>query len=173
MRRAIIGGTVGNVLELYDFAVDGYLATTMGVLFFPTDNKVASTLAAFGVFTVGFFMRPLGGIVLGAIGDRYCRETMLVVSIVIMGVASFLIGVLPTHASIGIDAPILLTVLRMEQGFSVGGEYTGSMTYTTEVSPPNRRDGSKLLPETAFDFACAVPLDIARCISTGRRRRTN
>ncbi len=139
MRRAIIGGTVGNVLEWYDFAVYGYLATTMGVLFFPTENKVASTLAAFGVFAVGYFMRPLGGIVLGSIGDRYGRKRMLIVSIVIMGVASFLIGVLPTHASIGIAAPILLTILRMAQGFSVGGEYTGSMTYTTEVAPPNRR----------------------------------
>ncbi len=139
LRRAIIGGTVGNVLEWYDFAVYGYLATTMGGLFFPTDNKVASTLAAFGVFAVGYFMRPLGGIVLGSIGDKYGRRAMLTVSIVLMGVASFLIGVLPTHATIGVAAPIALTLLRMAQGFSVGGEYTGSMIYSTEVAPPNRR----------------------------------
>lgn len=139
LRRAIIGGTIGNVLEWYDFAVYGYLATTMGVLFFPTDNKVASTLAAFGVFAVGYFMRPLGGIVMGSIGDKYGRRAMLIISIVLMGVASFLIGVLPVYASIGIAAPIALTVLRMAQGFSVGGEYTGSMIYTTEVAPQRHR----------------------------------
>ncbi len=139
VRRAIVGGAVGNTLEWYDFAVYGYLATTMGALFFPTDNKVASTLAGFGVFAVGYFMRPLGSIVLGSVGDRHGRRAMLTLSIIIMGIASFLIGVLPTYSSIGLAAPILLTLLRMAQGFSVGGEYTGSMTYATEVAPVKHR----------------------------------
>ena len=139
VRRAMLAGTVGNVLEWYDFAVYAFLTPTLGPLFFPSDSRGASMLAAFSVFAVGYFMRPVGGVVLGQIGDRHGRRAMLTASIVIMGASSFLIGLLPTSASAGLLAPIGLVVLRMAQGFSVGGEYTGSMTYTAEIAPPHRR----------------------------------
>ncbi len=138
-RRAIIAGTVGNVLEWYTFAVYGYLAPTIGPLFFPSADPVSSTLGAYGVFAVGYLMRPLGAVVLGRIGDRTGRRAMMVWSICLMGIASFLMGILPTHATLGMWAPVALTLLRMIQGFSVGGEFTGSMTYLTEVAPLHRR----------------------------------
>ncbi|MSR29341.1 MAG: MFS transporter [Phycisphaerales bacterium] len=138
-RRAIVAGAVGNVLEWYTFAVYGYLAPTIGPLFFPSEDPVTSTLSAYGVFAVGYLMRPLGAIFLGRVGDRIGRRAMMVWSICLMGIASFLMGVLPTHAAIGVASPIALTLLRMIQGFSVGGEFTGSMTYLTEVAPHHRR----------------------------------
>lgn len=138
-RRAVVAGTIGNVLEWYTFAVYGYLAPTIGPLFFPSEDRVSSTLGAYGVFAVGYLMRPFGAIVLGRVGDRTGRRAMMVWSICLMGIASLLVGLLPTHATLGIWAPVALTVLRMAQGFSVGGEFTGSMTYLTEVSPPGRR----------------------------------
>ena len=139
MRRAVSAGIVGNLVEWFDFAVYGYLVAYLGPLFFPSDDPVASTLATFAVFAIGYFARPVGAVVLGRIGDRRGRRTMLVLSITLLGLSSCAIGLLPTYASIGIAAPLLLVLLRLAQGFSVGGEYTGSMTYLTEISRSDRR----------------------------------
>jgi MFS transporter, MHS family, proline/betaine transporter len=137
--RAITASTVGNVLEWFDFAVYGYMAPYLGPLFFPSRDPVASTVAAFAVFAVGYLARPLGAVFLGRLGDRVGRRTMLVLSIAILGGSSCTIGLLPTHERIGDLAGVLLVFMRLAQGFSVGGEYTGSVAYSSELAPQTRR----------------------------------
>jgi len=136
--RAALAALLGNALEWYDFAVYGYVASDLGKAFFPADVQGLQTLAAFGVFAVGYLMRPVGSIVLGPLGDLLGRRLMLSLSIVIMGVSSLLIGLLPTHSQIGMAAGICLVLLRMLQGFSVGAEFTGSITYATEAAAKGR-----------------------------------
>lgn len=138
-RRAIAAGMIGNLLEWYDFAIYGYFAATIGRVFFPAQDPVAQVLSAFGIFALGYLMRPLGGMVVGHIGDRHGRRAALTFSITAMAVPTFLVGVLPGHATLGIAAPILLTLLRMIQGLSVGGEATMSMVFLVERAPPGRR----------------------------------
>ncbi len=137
--RVMLAATIGNVLEWYDFAVYGYLATTLGPLFFPNESQTAQTLSAFAVFAVGYLMRPVGAMVLGPIGDRFGRRAMLVISVLLMGLSSLVMGLLPTFAQVGLAAPILMVLCRMGQGMSVGGEYTGSMTYSAEIAPKRWR----------------------------------
>jgi MHS family proline/betaine transporter-like MFS transporter len=137
--RLILAGTIGNVLEWYDFAIYGYFAVSLGRTFFPQQDPVAQVLAAFSVFAVGYVMRPLGGILTGVIGDRYGRRTALTFSVSAMAVPTFLVGVLPGYATLGIAAPILLTLLRMIQGLSVGGECTTAFTFMIERAPAGRR----------------------------------
>ena len=136
--RLIAAGTIGNVLEWYDFAIYGYFAVSIGRNFFPSGDPVAQVLAAFGVFAVGYVMRPLGGLLTGMIGDRYGRSTALSFSVAAMAVPTFLVGVLPNYEAIGVTAPILLTLLRMIQGLSVGGECTTSFTFLVENAAPGR-----------------------------------
>ena len=138
-RRVVAAGTIGNLLEWYDFAIYGYFAATIGRVFFPAENAVAQVLAAFGIFALGYLMRPLGGIVVGHIGDRFGRRAALTFSIAAMAIPTFLVGLLPGYDTLGMAAPILLTLLRMVQGLSVGGEYTTSIIFIIEQSPPNRR----------------------------------
>jgi len=138
-RRNILSGAVGNVLEWYDFAVYGTLAPILGKLFFPADDPVASLLAAFGVFAIGYAARPLGGILLGHVSDKLGRKPALILSVMLMGGGTTLIGVLPTHAEFGTAAAALLVVLRILQGLSVGGEYPGSIVFLTEHAPPAQR----------------------------------
>ncbi|MFM7311653.1 MAG: MFS transporter [Cyanobium sp.] len=133
-RIAALAALLGNALEWYDFAVYGYVASALGGAFFPADVPALQTMASFAVFAVGYLMRPVGSLVLGPLGDLFGRRLMLSLSIVLMGVSSLLIGLLPTHAQIGIGAGLLLVLLRMVQGFSVGGEFTGSITYATEAA---------------------------------------
>ena len=137
--RTVAAGLIGNVLEWFDFAIYGYFASDIGHLFFPSSDPTASTLLAYAVLLLGFVARPAGSIVLGLIGDRIGRRALLTISIALMGVATLMIGVLPTYQTIGVAAPILLIVCRMLQGFSLGGEFTGSMVYTTELASPLMR----------------------------------
>ena len=130
---------IGNVLEWYDFGLYGYLAPVIGALFFPSANPIASLIGAYGGFAIGFAVRPIGGAVLGHLGDRVGRQTVLIASVVLMGAATTAIGFLPTYAEIGIWAPILLLLIRLFQGFSVGGEFTGSVSYLIETAPRRRR----------------------------------
>jgi MHS family proline/betaine transporter-like MFS transporter len=130
---------IGNVLEWYDFAVYGYFATAIGRHFFPHEDAVAQLLSAFGVFAIGYVMRPIGGAVIGHIGDRFGRRTALTFSVAAMAIPTFLIGLLPGYATLGLAAPIALTLLRMVQGLSVGGEYTSSMVFLVEHAPDGRR----------------------------------
>jgi MHS family proline/betaine transporter-like MFS transporter len=137
--RQIAAGSVGNVLELYDFAVYGFLAPVIAANFFPAGGASGGVLAAFAVFAVGGLMRPVGGVLVGHIADRYGRKPALILTVCGMAVPTVLIGLLPTYAAIGVAAPILLVVLRLAQGLAVGGEFVGSMVYLVETAPERRR----------------------------------
>jgi MHS family proline/betaine transporter-like MFS transporter len=138
-RRVIAAGLIGNVLEWYDFAIYGYFATAIGRHFFPHEDAVAQLLSAFGVFALGYVMRPVGGALIGHIGDRFGRRAALTFSVAAMAIPTFLIGLLPGYGTLGLAAPIALTLLRMVQGLSVGGEYTSSMVFLVEHAPDGRR----------------------------------
>jgi len=138
-RRTALAGLIGNVLEWFDFAVYGYFATVIGGQFFPQSSPGAQRLLAFAVFAIGFGARPIGSLVLGRVGDRIGRRALLILSIALMGGSTLIIGLLPTYKSIGLAAPLLLVSMRLVQGFSLGGEFTGSMVYTTELAQPAMR----------------------------------
>ncbi|MEU6680146.1 MFS transporter [Streptomyces sp. NPDC046925] len=140
IRKIAIASLTGTALEWYDFFLYGTAsALVLGTLFFPEASSLAGTLASFGTFAVGFAARPLGGIIFGHFGDRLGRKPMLVITLLVMGFTTFLIGALPTYAQIGVWAPILLTLLRVLQGIAVGGEWGGSVLMITEHAPAGRR----------------------------------
>ena len=139
VRRGVIAGVVGNMLEWYDFALFGFFARQIGAHFFPAHDPTASLLAAFGTFAAGFIMRPLGGALFGWVGDRFGRKQALIWSVMAMAFPSFFIGILPGAAAIGIAAPILLVVCRLLQGLAVGGEYSTSSVFLVEGAEPGRR----------------------------------
>jgi MHS family proline/betaine transporter-like MFS transporter len=138
-RRAIVAATIGNTLEWYDFAVFGFFAATISKLFFPTGNGTASLLLTLGTFGVGFFMRPVGALVLGSIADRKGRKAALSMTILMMAAGTALIGFAPTYASAGVWAPIMIVVARLLQGFSCGGEIGGATAFLAEHAPPAKR----------------------------------
>ncbi len=138
-RAPVIAGAVGSVVGWYDFAVYGFFAASIGRLFFPSHIEIVSLLSAFAVFAVGFAARPVGSLLFGYLGDRFGRRRALMISIVAMGVSTTAVAILPTYASIGVAAPVILIVLRTLQGLSVGGEYTGASVYVAEHAPPARR----------------------------------
>lgn len=139
-RRAAVASLVGSALEWYDFFLYGTAAALVfGPLFFAGDDSLTGTLAAFGTFAIGFVARPLGGVIFGHFGDRVGRKSMLVITLMMMGVCTALIGLLPTYDQIGIWAPILLVVLRIVQGVAVGGEWGGAVLLISENAPPQRR----------------------------------
>ncbi|UDF32027.1 UNVERIFIED_ORG: MHS family MFS transporter (plasmid) [Roseateles sp. XES5] len=138
--RAALGSFVGTTIEWYDFYIYGFAAALVfGPLFFTGSSPYIATLSAFGTFAVGFFARPLGGLIFGHLGDRMGRKNILVVTLIMMGCATALIGLLPTHAQIGIWAPILLVVLRVFQGIAVGGEWGGAVLLAAEHAPKGRQ----------------------------------
>ena len=137
--KAVAAGAIGNTMEWYDFAVYGFHAPILAPLFFPSDDHFSSLLAVYGAFAAGYLARPLGALFFGHIGDRYGRRLVLIITVTLMGVCSLAIGLLPTNAAIGPVAGTLLVVLRVLQGFSVGGEYTGSAVYIAEMAPIERR----------------------------------
>ena len=137
--RAVAAGAIGNILEWYDFAIYGYFAAAIGRTYFPNQDPVAQVLSAFGVFAVGFLMRPIGGALIGRIADRFGRRAALTFSVMAMAIPTFLVGALPGYQTLGVMAPILLVLLRMAQGLSIGGEYTTSIVFMVEHAPPGRR----------------------------------
>jgi MFS transporter, MHS family, proline/betaine transporter len=139
VRRGVVAGVVGNMLEWYDFALFGFFAKQIGAHFFPASNPTASLLAAYGTFAAGFLMRPVGGALFGWVGDRFGRKQALIWSVLAMAVPSFCIGLLPSEASIGLAAPVLLLVFRLLQGIAVGGEYMASSVFLVEGALPGRR----------------------------------
>jgi MFS transporter, MHS family, proline/betaine transporter len=138
-RRAIIACNIGNFIELYDFTIYGFFAVALGRAFFPSTDPMASLLSSFATYGVGFLMRPVGAVIIGAYGDTYGRKAALVLTIGVMATATGLTGLLPSYASIGIWAPILLVVCRMLQGFSTGGEWGGAAAFLVEHAPPGHR----------------------------------
>ncbi len=139
LKSNMIGGVIGNILEWYDFAVFGYFAPIIGRHFFPGEDQLASLIKVFGVFAAGYLMRPIGGIILGHLGDRVGRKKALEISVMMMAIPTTLLGLLPSYASIGVTASFLLVILRLAQGLSVGGELIGSISYVSEIAPAKRR----------------------------------
>src|SRR5205823_8546882 len=138
--RVLLASAIGSALEWYDFFIYGTAAALVfNELFFPKLDPRIGTLAAFATLGVGFFARPFGGLVFGHFGDRIGRKPMLVVSLLLVGVATFLIGLLSTYGSFGIWAPILLVLLRLLQGFGAGAEYGGAVIFAVEYAPEGKR----------------------------------
>lgn len=150
-RRVLISSTVGSAIEWYDFYLYSTAASlVLGPLFLPSDSETVSTLAAFATYAVGFVARPVGGVVIGHFGDRIGRKSMLVLTLLTMGIATTCIGLLPTYEQIGVWAPILLVLLRVVQGFGVGGEWGGAILLAHEYSPPGRANFYASWPQIGF-----------------------
>lgn len=140
LRKAFVASLTGTSLEWYDFAVySAAAALVFPVLFFPAADPVTGLLLAFSTYAVGYVSRPLGGVVFGRLGDVIGRKQVLVITLVLIGVATFLIGLLPTCSTIGVAAPILLVLLRFAQGVGVGGEWGGAVLLSSEFGEPRRR----------------------------------
>ena len=168
LRKTIFAGAIGNAIEFYDFIIYAYLAVYFAYHFFPSHDPVAALIASYGAFATGMIMRPVGGLLLGRIGDRIGRKMALQVTVASIAIPTLIIGILPTYETIGLAAPILLILLRMLQGLAVGGEYTSSIVFLIEHSPPKHRGfiGSfspmgafgGLLLGTAVCFICLLIL---------------
>ena len=144
LREVIWASVVGTVIEWYDFFIYGAAsAVVFPALFFPEFAPLAGTMAAFGTYAVGFFARPIGGIIFGNYGDKIGRKAMLVITLMLMGVATTLMGLLPTFESIGIWAPILLLLLRILQGLGAGAEFGGAVVMAAEYLPWEGADSSR------------------------------
>ncbi|MFJ9344707.1 glycine betaine/L-proline transporter ProP [Streptomyces sp. NPDC101733] len=139
VRRAVTAAALGNTMEWFDFGVYAYLAGTMGKVFFPTSSPGAQVVSTFATFAAAFLVRPLGGLVFGPLGDRIGRQKVLAATMIMMAASTFAVGFLPTYASVGFVAPLLLLLCRLVQGFSTGGEYAGATTYIAEYAPDRRR----------------------------------
>ncbi|MFD6278589.1 glycine betaine/L-proline transporter ProP [Streptomyces sp. NPDC060209] len=139
VRRAVTAAALGNTMEWFDFGVYAYLAGTLGKVFFPSSSPGAQVVSTFATFAAAFLVRPLGGLVFGPLGDRVGRQKVLAITMIMMAASTFAVGFLPSYATIGFAAPLLLLVCRLVQGFSTGGEYAGATTYIAEYAPDRRR----------------------------------
>ncbi|MFB7651723.1 MULTISPECIES: glycine betaine/L-proline transporter ProP [unclassified Streptomyces] len=139
VRRAVKAAALGNAMEWFDFGVYSYIAVTLGKVFFPSGNPTAQLLSTFGAFAAAFLVRPLGGMVFGPLGDRVGRQKVLALTMILMAAGTFAIGLIPSYATIGVWAPVLLLAARLVQGFSTGGEYAGASTFIAEYAPDKRR----------------------------------
>jgi MFS transporter, MHS family, proline/betaine transporter len=139
IRRAILACAAGQAFEIFDFVIYGFFAVAIGRAFFPSGDPAASLLASFATFAVGFLFRPVGALVIGYYGDRYGRRKALVVTVGMMAAATGVTGLIPSYASIGLWAPVLLVICRMLQGFSTGGEWGGAAAFLVEHAPAGRR----------------------------------
>ncbi|VIO71551.1 Proline/betaine transporter [Bradyrhizobium ivorense] len=156
-RKVVVSGFVGTVLEWYDFYIYGTAATVVfGVLFFPNLDPTSATLAAFAAYGIGFFLKPVGGVILSRFGDTIGRKKVLVLSLVMMGVATGLIGLLPTYADIGLMAPILLVLLRLVQSIGAGAEFGGAITMVAEFSGPRERGLLASLPALGVSLGILI-----------------
>jgi MHS family proline/betaine transporter-like MFS transporter len=138
-RKVVLASFIGNFVEWFDYAAYGYLAAVISTVFFPDTDKTTALLATFAVFAISFLVRPLGGVVWGHIGDKVGRKQALSLSILIMSGATFCIALLPSYATVGVFAPILLLLVRVVQGFSASGEYAGASAFLVEYAPAKRR----------------------------------
>ena len=160
IRRVVASALLGATIEWYDFFLYGVVAgIVFNKLYFPGSDPVVSTLLAYSTFAVGFITRPLGGVIFGHFGDRIGRKSMLVMTLMIMGVATFLIGLLPTYAQIGVGAPLLLLLLRVLQGIGLGGEWGGAVLMAYEYAPREKRGFYASLPQ--------IGLAIGLCLASG------
>ncbi|MER8070096.1 glycine betaine/L-proline transporter ProP [Streptomyces sp. NPDC094034] len=139
VKRAVKAASLGNAMEWFDFGIYSYLAVTIGHVFFPSGNSTVELLSSFATFAVAFLVRPLGGLFFGPMGDRLGRKKVLALTMIMMAIGTFAIGLIPSYASIGFWAPALLIFFRLVQGFSTGGEYGGAATFIAEYAPDKRR----------------------------------
>src|ERR1700692_4159293 len=135
----LVAASLGTVFEWYDFFLYGSLAVFFGALFFPPGNETAAFLASLATFGAGFAVRPFGALVFGGLGDRIGRKRCFMITMVMMGLSTLLVGLLPTYAKVGVWAPVLLVFLRLTQGLAVGGEYGSAATYVAEHARPAHR----------------------------------
>jgi MFS transporter, MHS family, proline/betaine transporter len=170
VRRAIGAAAIGNTTEWYDFGVYAYLATTITKVFFSGLSPTMGTIATFGLFAVSFLVRPFGSLVLGPLGDRIGRKRVLSLTVILMAVGTFAIGVIPSYAQIGVAAPLLVLLARLLQGVSTGGEYGNAMTFIAEYAPDKRRGflGSWLEfgTLTGYAFGATVATVLSTTLST-------
>lgn len=160
LKRVVYASLIGATVEWYDFFLYGVVAgIVFNKLYFPVTDPVVGTLLAYTTFAVGFVARPLGGVIFGHFGDRIGRKSMLVLTLMIMGVATFLIGLVPTYAQIGIWAPVILLVLRVLQGIGLGGEWGGAVLMTYEYAKPENRGLYASFPQ--------IGLSIGLCLASG------
>lgn len=161
-RKSVAGSAIGNAIEWFDYGIYGYLVVYISTLFFTFGDEAGALprILAFATFAISFLVRPLGGLVLGPLGDRIGRQKVLVLTIIMISLSTAAIGVLPTFDQVGYLAPILLVLLRMAQGFSAGGEYAGAAVFMAEHAPDNRRGfyGSFLELGTLSGFSAAAIL---------------
>ncbi|GAA2423964.1 glycine betaine/L-proline transporter ProP [Streptomyces macrosporus] len=139
VRRAVKAAALGNAMEWYDFGIYAYLAVTLGEVFFPGGDDTAQLLSSFAAFAVAFLVRPLGGLFFGPLGDRVGRRQILALTMILMALGTFCIGLIPSYDTIGLWAPLLLLFFRLVQGFSTGGEYGGAATFIAEYAPDKKR----------------------------------
>jgi MFS transporter, MHS family, shikimate and dehydroshikimate transport protein len=167
IRQVVMASFIGTTIEWYDYFIYGTAAALVfPALFFPDFSELAGTLLSFSTFAVGFAARPLGGVVFGHYGDRIGRKTMLVLTLLIMGVATFLVGCLPTFDQIGIWAPILLVVLRLMQGIGLGGEWGGAVLMAVEYSPDDQRGLNGSWPQMGAPAGLVLGTGIFAIVST-------
>src|SRR5579885_570577 len=160
LKRVVYASLIGATVEWYDFFLYGTVAgIVFNKLYFPAGDPFISTMLAYTTFAVGFIARPLGGVIFGHFGDRIGRKSMLILTLMIMGIATFLIGLVPTYAQIGIGAPILLLVLRVLQGIGLGGEWGGAVLMTYEYAKPEQRGLYASFPQ--------IGLSIGLCLASG------
>lgn len=168
-RKVVISGMLGNGLEWYDYALYGHMSIVFSQLFFPAGDAGKNLILTLLIFAAGFVSRPLGAIFFGRIGDKYGRKKALTMSMMMMAIPTGCIGLLPSYEAIGIAAPILLTIIRILQGLSLGGAYSGSISYVVEHAPPDQRStiGSviKLSLVIGFLFGSIVSTVMAAVLS--------
>ena len=151
LRKVTGAAAAGTVVEWFDFAVYGFLATQLAHAFFPAGDNVVGLLQTFAVFAVAFALRPIGGAVFGVLGDRIGRKRVLALTVLLMSGATMAIGLLPTFGAVGVVAPLLLTLARSVQGLSAGGEYAGAVAYVIEHAPADQRSRySSWMPAATF-----------------------
>jgi MHS family proline/betaine transporter-like MFS transporter len=169
VKRAVKAASLGNAMEWFDFGIYSYLAVTLGHVFFPSGNDTVQLLSSFATFAVSFLVRPLGGMVFGPMGDRVGRKKVLALTMILMAVGTFAIGLIPSYAAIGFWAPVLLILFRLIQGFSTGGEYGGASTFIAEYAPDRRRGffGSFLELGTLAGYVGAAGLVTALTAALG------
>ncbi|TDV11113.1 MFS transporter [Paraburkholderia caballeronis] len=165
-KRAVIATLIGNFMEWFDFAVYGFVAVNIGHAFFPAGNTTAALLSSLAVFGIAFLLRPIGGMVLGVIGDRVGRRESLAIAIIIMSTSTFVLAILPTYQHIGMWATVALVLTRCVQGMSVGGEWMGAGTFIVEYSPANRRGLSASVISATAAFGVAAGSLVVFAISS-------
>lgn len=167
--KPLAAGIIGNFIEWFEFGIYAFMAPLIAVNFFPEDNRTAGLLGTFGVFAVAFLVRPLGGFYFGRLGDTIGRRNVLAACLILMSVGTFAIGLLPTYASVGVIAPVLLLLCRLTQAFSAGGEFAGSASFVVEYAPEAKRAryASMVMAGVFAGFLCAVVLSAVLTVSLG------